>query len=57
MRLTDDQGLPKAGKDPVVKLDIVGDNGEPTGPGEYPIGVGIPIEAMEAGLKLGRGLG
>ena len=33
MRLTDDHGLPKAGKDPLVKLDIVGDNGEPTGPG------------------------
>jgi len=50
MRLTDDHGLPKAGKDPLVKLDIVGDNGEPTGPGWYPIGVGIPIGPIEAGL-------
>ena len=33
MRLTDDQGLPRVAKDPVVKLDIVGDNDEPIGPG------------------------
>lgn len=32
-RLTDDQGLPRVAKDPVVKLDIVGDNDEPMGPG------------------------
>ena len=30
-RLTDDHGLPEAGRDPDVKSDIVGDNGERIG--------------------------